>query len=151
MGDAGHYGAEISFDDYFGAAKASTERGDYDEALWMYQEITEAIADHMEDVDDSYAHYGTHHDIALDGVGDCIRGLALGSEQKRPHIAYLYDRIIQDKYGLCTHYVDTLADICKDGPDHQYLRELRLGEGKLLFPRLKEMLDRISESRRRAA
>ena len=94
MGDAVHYGAELDFDDFFGAAKASAKRGDYDEALWMYQEISEAIADHMEDVDDSDAHYGTHHDMALEGMVDCIGRLAPGYEQKRPHIAYLYDRII---------------------------------------------------------
>lgn len=151
MGDAGHHGAELDFDDFFGAAKASAKRGDYDEALWMYQEISEAIADHMEDVDDSDAHYGTHHDMALEGMVDCIGRLAPGYEQKRPHIAYLYDRIIQDDYGLGTHYADALADICTDEPDRRYLRELRLEEGDSVYPNDKTILDGIYGSRRRAA
>lgn len=150
MGDAGHYGEELYFDDFFGAAKASANRGDYDEALWMYQEISEAIADHMEDVDDSYAHYGTHHDVALDGMVDCMGGLALGCEQKRPHIAYLHDRIAKDNYGLGVQYADALTKICTDGPDRQYLRELRRQRDSA-YPIVKTILDRICKSKRRTA
>ena len=151
MGGAGHYGAELYFDDFFGAAKASVERGYYDEALWMYQEISEAIADHMEAVDDSYAHYGTHHDLALEGMVDCMRRLDLGHKQKRPYISYMYDRIIRDRYGLGLQYADS-ADMCTDGPDRQYLSELRLpGDGESVYTRTKAVLDGVCGSRGRTA
>lgn len=146
MGDAGHYGAELDFDDFFGAARASMKRGDYDEALWMYQEISEAIADHMKDVDDSYAHYSTYHDMAMEGMVDCIDRLALGREQKRPYISYFYDRIIEDEYGLDAQYADALAGMCTDGPDRQYLRELRLlKKDQSAYPGSKTMLDEICD------
>lgn len=152
MGGAGHYGAELCFDDFFGAAKASVGRGDYDEALWMYQEISEAIADHMGDVDDSYAHYGTYHDLALEGMIDCIRRLDLGHEQKRPYIAYMYDRIIRDDYGLALQYADSLAEVCTDGPDRQYLSELRLLRGvEQVYPKTETILDGVCGSRGRTA
>ena len=147
MGDAGHYGAELRFDDFFDAAKASVGRGDYDEALWMYQEIFEAIADHMEDVDDSYAHYGTHHDMAVEGMVDCIRRLDLGRGQKRHYISYMYDRIIQDNYGLDIQYADSLAEMCTDKPDAQYLSELRLRSGGTVHPKTKTVLDEVCGSR----
>ena len=152
MGYAGHDGAELYFDDFFGAAKASVERGDYDETLWMYREISEAIADHMEDVDDSYAHYGTHHDLALEGMIDCIRRLEMGHEQKRPYISYMYDRIIRDDYGLDIQYADALADMCTDGPDRRYLSELRLPEdGEFVYTRTETILDGVCGSRGRTA
>lgn len=141
MGGAGHYGAELRFDDFFGAAKASVGRGDYDEALWMYQEIYEAITDHMGDVDDSYAHYGTYHDMALEGMVDCIRRLDLGHEQKRHYISYMYDRIIRDDYGLDLQYAASLAEMCTDRPDRQYLSELRLRGGGKVYPKTKTILD----------
>lgn len=151
MGDAGHYGAELHFDDFFGAAKAGVGRGDYDEALWMYQEISEAIADHMGDVDDSYAHYGTYHDMALEGMVDCIRRLDLGHVQKRHYISYMYDRIIRDDYGLDLQYAESLAEVCTDGQDRQYLSELRLRvEGKV-YPKTKTILDGVCGSRGRTA
>lgn len=152
MGSAGHYGAELRFDDFFGAAKASAGRGDYGEALWMYQEISEVIADHMGDVDDSYAHYGTHHDMALQGMVDCIRRLDLGREQKRHYISYMYDRIIRDDYGLGPQYAKSLAEVCADGPDRQYLSELRLpGDGESYYSRTKTILDGVCGSRGRTA
>jgi hypothetical protein len=151
MGSAGHYGAELYFDDFFGAAKASVGRGDYDEALWMYQEISEAIADHMGDVDDSYAHYGTHHDLSLEGMVDCMRRLKLGREQKRPYISYMYDRIILDDYGLDLQYANSLAKVCTDGPDRRYLSELRLKGGGQVYPRTKTVLDSMCGSLGRAA
>lgn len=150
MGDAGHYGAELDFEDFLGAAKASAKRGDYDEALWMYQEISEAISDHMKDVDDSYAHYGTYHDISLEGMVDCIGRLEPRHKQKQPYISYMYNRIILDNYGLDSQYVDALAEMCADEPDRQYLRELRLRtDEKNIFFNAKTVLDRMCDSRGR--
>ena len=149
MGDAGHYGAELDFNDFLGAAEASANRGDYDEALWMYQEISEAIVDHMEDVDDSDAHYGTHHDIALEGMADCIGKMNLGHKQKQPYISYMYDKIILDDYGLDDQYADSLMEICTDKQDRQYLCELRHHTDGNIHPRIKIILDREYGSRRR--
>ena len=152
MGDAGLYGAQLDFEDFLGAAKASAKRGDYDEAIWMYQEIFEAIADHMEDVDDSYAHYGTYHDLAVEGMADCIGRLEPEPKQKQPYIAYMYNKIILDDYGLDAHYVDALAKMCTDEPDRQYLRKLRLPTDKNnVFFRTKAVLDKICGSRGRTA
>lgn len=149
--DAGHYWAELRFDDFFDAAEASVGRGDYDEALWMYQEISEAISDHMEDVDDSYGHYALHHDMALKGMVDCMRRLDLGHEQKRRYISYMYDRIIQDDYGLGPQYADSLAEMCTDGPDARYLSELRLRGGGSVSHRTEKILDKVCGSRGRTA
>lgn len=149
MGDAGLYGEELDFTGFFGAAEASMGRGDYDEALWMYQEISEAISDHMKDVDDSYGHYGTHHDLVLAGMVDCIRRLDMGHEQKRHYISYIYDRIIHDNYGLELYYADSLANMCTDGQDGQYLSELRLRNKAKVHPETKAVLDEACDSQRR--
>lgn len=142
MGDAGHFGAELDFGDFFGAAGAGAERGDRDEAFWMYREISEAISEHMKDVDDSYAHYNTEHAMALDGMVDCMGAMGPGSGQRRPCIEYVYGRIIREEYGLDLQYAEALAEMCSGGADRRFLREVRRAGGDdSIYHQTKAILD----------
>ena len=142
MGDAGHFGAELDFGDFFGAAKASAKRGDHDEAFWMYREISEAISEHMKDVDDSCAHYNTEHAMALDGMVDCMDNMGPGSGQRRPCIEYIYCRIIREEYGLESQYAEALAGVCAGEADRRFLRGVRRAGGDdSIYPQTKAILD----------
>ena len=142
MGDAGLFGEELDFVDFFGAARASAKRGDRDEAFWMYREISEAISEHMKDVDDSYGHYSTEHAMALDGMVDCMGAVGPGSGQRRPCIEYVYGRIIRDEYGLDFQYAEALAGVCSGEADRLCLRGLRRAEESgSLHPQTKAVLD----------
>ena len=58
----GHFGAELDFGRLFRRGRGpGAEMGDRDEAFWTCREISEAISERMDDVDDSYAHYNTEH------------------------------------------------------------------------------------------
>ena len=73
MGDAGHFGGSVFFDGHMAAAESGAKRGDYDEAIRICREIIDVVHDNMENVDDSYAHYGTTLQMALDHMHYCIR------------------------------------------------------------------------------
>ena len=124
MGDAGHYGGEIDFDDHLAAAKKSADKGDYDEAIRICQEISEAIQDNMENVDDSYAHYSTILDMAIDQMVDCIERQGLDHQQKRRHISYLSRRAAMDEYGCDIFYEEAVAKLCTSKEDTAYRQKL---------------------------
>ena len=128
-GDAGHFGAELDFGDFFGAAGAGAERGDRDEAFWTCREISEAISEHMKDVDGPCGHYSTEHAMALDGMVDCMDNMGPGSGQRRPCIEYVYGRIIREEYGLESQYAEALAGVCSGGADRRFLRGVRRAGG----------------------
>ena len=120
MGDAGLFGAKLDFDDYLGAARASRDVEDYEGAIRIYREISEAIYDNMENVDDSSAHYNTTLHIVGEEMADCINRQGLDHARKRRHISYLYGRVAIDEYG----YEHALRAICTDVEDRAYLKGL---------------------------
>lgn len=124
MGDAGHYGGSVVFDDHMAAAKSGAEKGDYDEAIRICREIVEVIQDNMENVDDSYAHYDTALHIALNLMVDCIERQGPDHRGKRRHISYLHGRAAMDEYGHDTVIEQAMAKICVNGEDRAYLRSL---------------------------
>ena len=141
-GDAGHFGAELDFGDFFGAAGADAERGDRDEAFWTCREISGAMSERMDDVDGPCGHYSTEHAMALDGMVDCMGKMGPGSGQRRPCIEYVYGRIIRDEYGLDFQYAEALAGVCAGEADRRYLRGLRRAEENgSLHPQTKAVLD----------
>ena len=124
MGEAGHYGGEIDFDKHQNMAKASADKGDYDEAIRICQEISEAIQDNMENVDDSYAHYDTDLTITLDQMVDYIERQGLDHKQKRRHILYLSRRAAMDDYGCGIRYKGAISKLCTSKEDRAYRQKL---------------------------
>ena len=124
MGDAGVYGAELNFGDYLGAAEASAGRGDLDDAVRIYREISEAIYDNMDNVDDSNAYYNTTLGIAVEKMAACIVRQNLDHSRKRRHISYLHGRMVMDDYGCDREYEDALRIVCTDEEDRAYLKGL---------------------------
>ena len=124
MGDAGHYGGSIVFDDHMDAARSGAEGGDYDEAIRICREIVEVIQENMENVDDSYAHYGTALSMALDLMLDCMKRQGLDHRRKRRHISYLHGRAAMDEYGYDMDFERALYRICTTGEDRAYLESL---------------------------
>lgn len=66
------YGCEISFDKFIKLAKTRESKGDYFEAARIHQEISEAISDNMEMVDDSDGYYGDCFSDAINGMVSCM-------------------------------------------------------------------------------
>lgn len=128
VGNANHRRA-----DFFGAAEASAESDDHDEALRMHLYASWMMAGHMGDVGDSRGHYVTRHDLALEGLVCCVDKLEPGRGQKRPRISDMGDRIILGHYCIGAQYVGSLTEMCPDRPDRQYMREphLRTSEGRV--------------------
>ena len=124
MGDAGHYGGSVVFDDHMAAAKSGAEKGDYDEAIRICREIVEVIQDNMENVDDSYAYYDTALHMALDLMVGCMERQGLDHRRKRRHISYLHGRAAMDEYGYDVVIETALARICATKEDRAYLKGL---------------------------
>lgn len=124
MGDAGHFGGSVFFDDYMAAAKSGAKIGDYDEAIRICREIIDVVHDNMENVDDSYAHYGTALQMALDHMHYCIRQQNLDHLGRRRHISYLHGRAAMDGYGFAMDFEKVLSKICTTGKDRAYLKSL---------------------------
>ena len=124
MGDAGHYGGSVIFDEHMAAATSGAKKGDYDEAIRICREIVEVVQDNMENVDDSYAHYDTALHIALNLMVDCIERQGPDHRGKRRHISYLHGRAAMDEYGLDPAIEQAMAKICVTGEDRAYLRSL---------------------------
>ena len=141
-GDAGHFGAELDFGDFFGAAGADAERGDRDEAFWTCREISGAMSERMDDVDGPCGHYSTEHAMALDGMVDCMGKMGPGSGQRRPCIEYVYGRIIREEYGLESQYAEAPAETRAGGADRRFLRGVRRAGGDdSIYPQTKAILD----------
>lgn len=124
MGDAGHYGGSVIFDDHMATAKSGAEKGDYNEAIRICREIVEVIQANMENVDDSYAHYDTSLHMALDLMTDCIEKQKLDHHEKRRHISYLHNRAAMDEFGHDTTIEQAVAKICSTKEDRAYYRSI---------------------------
>lgn len=112
------------FGEFLEAAKERAGAGGRDEAIRMYQDICEAIYDHMDDVDDSDGVYGDAAGEALVEMAACVNRGKPGHAPKRPYIRYLYRGYTGDEYGFDRHYEGALMDLCTGQEDREYLGEL---------------------------
>lgn len=112
------------FGEFLEAARERAGAGGLNEAIRMYQDICEAIYEHMDDVDDSEGGYGDTAGEALAEMAACVNRGKPGHAPKRPYIRYLYRGYLDDEYGLDRYYESALMDLCTGQEDREYLGEL---------------------------
>lgn len=121
IGDAPH----VRLADFFKAAKARERRGDVDEAILTYREITEGVMIDGMNADDEDGFYSSAFNRALDAMAICIKRHLRNPAQRRPHIRYLHRRFIDvDYYWFDDEYKGALFKICPHIEDLKYLTEL---------------------------
>lgn len=111
--------------DFFKVAKARVGRGDIDEAILTYREITEGIMAEGVDINDEDGYLSSAFSRALDRMVVCIRRHLRKPAQRRPHIQYLHRRFV-DKifYWYDDEYSSALFKICTRNDDLVYLKNL---------------------------
>ena len=117
--------AELDFGAFFRQAEARRRKGNYRGAAYIYQGISEAIADNMELVDDSNGYYGDTFQKAVRKMASCVREECAGHPQKRQYISYLHGRFVQNDPDYFQEFYDgALRRICTAHDDLEYLRGL---------------------------
>ena len=115
----------VGLADFFKAAKARENRGDVNEAILTYREISEAVMIDGANVDDEDGHYSSAFAKALDRMAICIRRHLREPAQRRPHIEYLHRRLVDAKYyWFHREYQKAVFGICARREDLEYLEEL---------------------------
>lgn len=111
--------------DFFKVANARVNRGDINEAILTYREITEGIMiDGVEAYDES-DYYSSAFNRALDRMVVCIRRHMRKPDQRRPHIQYLHRRFVDEAYyWYGDEYRSALFKICIRDDDLAYLKNL---------------------------
>lgn len=111
--------------DFFKAAKAHMNRGDINEAILTYREITESIMIDGAEADDEDSYYSSAFDRAMDRMAVCIRRHLRKPAQRRPHIQYLHRRFVDETfYWFGGEYSSALFRICTHNDDLAYLKSL---------------------------
>lgn len=115
----------IRFAYFFRTAKAHENRGDWDEAIRTYREISEAIMINGDGVEDEDSHYSSAHAKALDRMASCIRRHLPEPAQRRPHIRYLHG-MFADRHHWCfvENYRQPLSRMCPAREDLEYWHDL---------------------------
>ena len=119
------YGNELDFERFISAARTKEGKKDYAGAARIYQELSEAIAENMDTVDDSDGYYGDCFIDAIDNMTSCINQQVITHEQKQQYISYMFERYIRnDPDYFVEHYVLALEQICKNRQEYTFWRDL---------------------------
>ena len=119
------YAPRVGLADFFRAAKAREGRGDVDEAILTYREISEAVMIDGSNADDEDGYYASAFARALDRMAVCIRRHIREPAKRRPHIEYLHRRLVdKDYWWFHGEYQNTIFRICTRREDLEYLEEL---------------------------
>ncbi|MCY4489944.1 MAG: hypothetical protein OXC46_00595 [Thaumarchaeota archaeon] len=103
-------GARLDFDKIVELARAHENRKDYGEAIRAYKELSEVIAENMDNVDDSGAEFSTWFSMTIDDMIECINKQGGAKEQ---YITYMVERFVlnePDFFG--EDYKDALNALC---------------------------------------
>lgn len=114
----------VGLADFFKAAKARESRGDIDEAILTYREISEAVLFGASELEDVKEYYLSSLAKALKQMASCIRRHC-DAEQRRHHIEYLHGRLANDSYyWFDEKYRAALFHVCASRGDLEHLGEL---------------------------
>ena len=126
------YGNEVDFSPVLDLGERYKERKNFAEAAKVYQAVSEAIAENMNEVDDSDGYYGDRFWEVLEGLSTCVNSLA--EEGRAGYLDYLFDKFVKaDPDYFQDAYDDVLRRVCVTKEDLERLR-------KLLEPRLPSSL-----------
>ena len=115
----------VELADFFKAAKARENRGDVNEAIMTYREISEAVMIDGENADDEDGYYTSMFTKALDRMAVCIRRHIREPARRRPHIEYLHRRLVDAEYHwFDEEYQNAVFGICARRADLEHLEEL---------------------------
>ncbi len=119
------YGNEINYGKFTRLAKSKEREKDYLEAIRIYQDLSEVIADNMGMIDDSDGYYGDCFVNAMHRMTSCIKLQAPTHEQKRSYMSYMFEKYIKnDPDYFQEHYHEALESICADRDDYEYWKSL---------------------------
>lgn len=112
----------VGLADMFKAAKAREARDDINGAILTYREISEAVENAVEEIEDEDGYYFSSFSKALDKMATCIRRRLREPGQRRPHIEYLHGRLAAEQYSwYFKKYQDAVLRICDNREDLAYL------------------------------
>ena len=119
------YGVEVDFTSVCDLAKRYADVRNYQEAIKVYQALSEAIAENMDRVDDSNGYYGLEFDEAVNSLVDCIKKTDLTPGDKRQFIDYLFGKYVENNPDYFReNHEDALNQICDSEDDLRYWRKL---------------------------
>ncbi|MDE0090713.1 MAG: hypothetical protein OXP12_05090 [Thaumarchaeota archaeon] len=118
----------IDFDPVTSVAEIMKRRGDYAGAAGVYRELSDAIADHMDMVDDSDAYYATTLEIMLEDMTNCVKHKTVSQDERKKYIEYLVGRCKKDDPDFFTDYfMESLDSLCTNDEYRRY-RDVLLAE-----------------------
>jgi hypothetical protein len=119
------YAPRVGLADFFKAAKARENRGDANEAILTYREISEAVMIDGSNADDESGYYAPSFAKALDRMAACIRRHLCEPARRRPHIEYLHRWLVDAEYWWFHDvYQKAIFRICTRREDLEYLEGL---------------------------
>ena len=120
------YGEDIDFSSLSDLAELYIQKGDFLEAAKIYQALSEAISEKMDEVDDSDGNYGGEFTDSLEAFTDCIFKAGLDANGRRPYIKYLFDRVSARGSRLFPERLRRSSEdkLCREESDWRYWKEL---------------------------
>lgn len=119
------YDIRVEFSDILDLAKRYTEKKNFLEAAKIHQALSEAIAENMDLVDDSYGHYGGEFDYAIENLVTCINEARLGHEEKKPYIEYLFKKFVENEPDYFQeNYYTALRQMCTSKEELRHWKNL---------------------------
>lgn len=126
LGPDGKVDGGLSFDRYFGAARAAADGA---ESIGIHRAVSEAIQRNMGVVDDSDGYYTDCMIESIENMAEAILGLP----DRREHIAYMAGMVAKAPRDVARHYRSALETVCASDGDLDYLHaaaeELLAGGG----------------------
>ncbi|ODS40636.1 MAG: hypothetical protein A7315_08000 [Candidatus Altiarchaeales archaeon WOR_SM1_79] len=119
------YGRDVNFSHIQDLAERYVQANNFLDAVKVYQALSEAIAENMDNVDDSDGYYGIEFDDALENFAKCVNLMNLEHEDKKKYIKYLFDRYIEnDPDYFRDNYESALKQICTAPQDLRYWKKM---------------------------
>jgi hypothetical protein len=119
------YGEDVDFSSLSDLAELYIQKGDFLEAAKIYQALSEAIAEKMDDVDDSDGDFGEEFTNSLEAFTDCIFKAGLNADGRRPYIKYILNKYLRgDPDYFQSDYCIALDKLCREELDWRYWKEL---------------------------
>ena len=119
------YGEDVDFSSLTELAELHIQKGDFLEAAKIYQALAEAIAEKMDEVDDSDGNFGEEFTNSLEAFTDCIFKAGLDADGRRPYIKYLFDKYLRgDPDYFQSDYREALDKFCREELDWRYWKKL---------------------------
>ena len=119
------YGEDVDFSSLSDLAELYIQKGDFREAAKIYQALSEAIAEKMDEVDDSDGDFGEEFTNSLEAFTDCIFKAGLDADGRRPYIKYIFNKYLRgDPDYFQSDYCIALDKLCREELDWRYWKEL---------------------------